>query len=116
MATAEAAIQPTAEELILARPVRSLWSDAWVRLKRNKLAIVGALVIILFTIIALLAPVIAPHSPLKIYPGKAKLPPAWVEKAITGKAGDPNFLLGTDSIGRDMLSRVIYGAPRCSLA
>jgi len=100
----------TAEEQILARPVRSLWSDAMVRLRRNKLAIVGFVVIGAFAFIAIFAAQLAPHSPLAIYPGKSQLPPAWVTRGANGLAGEKEFLLGTDSIGRDILSRVIYGA------
>ncbi len=104
----------TANQAILAqtiaRPPRSLWSDAWHRLLRNKAAVAGAIVIVLFALIAIFAPVIAPHNPLKINSGKGYLPPAWVEKGPTGKVGDSNFLLGTDSLGRDVLSRTIYGA------
>ncbi len=38
------------------------------------------------------------------------MPPAWVKVGPTGKAGEPQFLLGTDTLGRDVLSRTIYGA------
>jgi len=97
-------------ETTITRPPRSLWSDALHRLLKNKAAIGGAVVILLFALVALFAPLIAPHSPIKIYPSARYLPPAWVTEGPTGKAGDPRFLLGTDSIGRDVLSRVIYGA------
>ena len=60
--------------------------------------------------LAIFARFIAPHNPLQINSGKDYLPPAWVEKSQTGKSGDPDFLLGTDTLGRDVLSRVIYGA------
>ncbi len=104
----------TANQAILAqtiaRPPRSLWSDAWHRLLRNKAAVAGSIVIVLFALIAIFAPVIAPHNPLKINSGKGYLPPAWVERGPTGKVGEPAFLLGTDSLGRDVLSRTIYGA------
>jgi oligopeptide transport system permease protein len=96
--------------LVLSRPPRSLWRDAWVRFTKNKMAVIAALVLVIFAIIAIFAPLIAPHDPLKIYDGKGYLPPAWEEKGPTGKAGDPQYLLGTDSLGRDVLSRVIYGA------
>jgi oligopeptide transport system permease protein len=96
--------------MVLSRPSRSLWADAWSRLIRNKAAVVGMVVIVLFTVVALFAPLLAPHDPLKIYDGKAFTPPVWVERSVTGKTGDTRFLLGTDSIGRDLLSRIIYGA------
>jgi oligopeptide transport system permease protein len=47
---------------------------------------------------------------LQIHDGKGYLPPAWVEEGINGKAGEAEFVLGTDTIGRDVLSRLIYGA------
>src|SRR5258708_19140192 len=62
-------------------------------------ALVGALMVV-----ALLAPLIAPHDPLEQDLMSAQLPPAWV----TGR--DPAYLLGTDSLGRCVLSRLIYSA------
>jgi oligopeptide transport system permease protein len=94
----------------LERPPRSLWRDAWSRLIRNKAAVLGAFIILMFAFIAIFAPVLAPHNPLEINSGKGFLPPVWVERSATGKAGDPSFILGTDNLGRDVLSRVIYGA------
>ncbi len=97
-------------EQLLSRPPRSFWRDGWARLLRNKAALAGAITIILFVIIAIFAPLLAPHNPLELNSGKGFLPPAWVTRSATGKAGDPAFLLGTDNLGRDVLSRVIYGA------
>lgn len=95
---------------ILSQPSRSLWADAWQRLLRNKAAVVGMIVIALFILVAAFAPALAPHNPLQINSGLGFLPPAWVKESATGKAGDPRFLLGTDTIGRDVLSRVLYGS------
>ena len=92
------------------RPSRSLWYDAWVRLLRNKAAVGGAVVILLFIGTAIFAPQIAPHNPLELNSGKGFLPPVWVERSATNKTGVAEFLLGTDSLGRDVLSRIIYGA------
>jgi oligopeptide transport system permease protein len=88
---------------------RSLWMDGLYRLMRNKAAIIGLVIIVLFFLMAIFAEQIVPHSPLKINSGLKFLPPAWVPD-MNGKAGDPRFLLGTDTIGRDVLSRTIYGA------
>jgi len=92
------------------RPSRSLMGDAWQRLLRNKAAVAGMLIIVFFAVLAIFAPLIAPHNPLQLHSGQGFLPPAWVETSNTGKSGVPDFLLGTDTLGRDVLSRVIYGA------
>lgn len=89
---------------------RSLWQDAWARLVRNKAAVIGMIVIAVVTVVALLASVIAPHNPLELNSGKGFLPPAWMETGPNGKASDPAFPLGTDTLGRDVLSRTLYGA------
>jgi peptide/nickel transport system permease protein len=52
----------------------------------------------------LFAPVLAPHQPRTGNVIDSKLPPAW------SSTGDPRFLLGTDELGRDILSRVLFGA------
>lgn len=110
--TSNAALQAKAiaATLEVKGPSRSLMMDAWYRLIRNKGAVIGGIVIILFFLVAAFAPLIAPHNPLEMNSGKDYLPPAWVEKAQNGKSGNPNYLLGTDTLGRDVLSRVIYGA------
>jgi oligopeptide transport system permease protein len=89
---------------------RSLFSDAWYRLRRNKASMVSLVVIILFFAVALFANVISPESPLKLHSGKGMLPPVWYTIGPTGDAPDPEFVLGTDTLGRDVLSRVLYGA------
>lgn len=86
---------------------RSLGAEAWSRLIKNKAAVAGMIVILLFTFISIFAPVFAPHNPLEIFPAKSYLPPPWYESDL--KDGDPRFFFGTDSIGRDVLSRLIYG-------
>lgn len=92
------------------RQPRSLWADAWRRLIRNKAAVLGMFIIIFFFVVGMMASVLAPHNPLQINDGKGFLPPSWVEFSTTGKTGDPQFLLGTDTIGRDVFSRLLYGA------
>jgi oligopeptide transport system permease protein len=91
-------------------PSRSLMMDAWYRLMRNKAAVVGMIIIALFFLVATFANVIAPRNPLEMNSGKDYLPPIFVEKSAANKTPDPGFLLGTDTLGRDTLSRVIYGA------
>jgi oligopeptide transport system permease protein len=91
------------------RPSRSLGQEAWSRLIRNKASVVGMCIIALFIILAAFASVIAPEDPLHINDGMRFLPPPFY-KGSTNTQPDPRFLLGTDSLGRDVLSRVIYGS------
>jgi ABC-type dipeptide/oligopeptide/nickel transport system permease subunit len=69
----------------------------------------GAIVFAALTVMALLAPLVAPHDPLQQNLRAAKTPPVWSD------GGSWTYLLGTDTLGRDVLSRIIYGA-RVSLA
>ncbi len=96
-------------ELDIFRPSRSLGAEAWSRLIRNKAAVTGLIIITIFTFIAIFASVIAPENPLQINAGKRFLPPPFF-KGSTNIKSESQFLLGTDSLGRDVLSRVIYGA------
>ncbi len=89
---------------------RSPWHDAWSRLIRNKASVFGMIVIGFFLIITIFADRIAPHSPLQLNSGKDYLPPYWIEKSTSGKIGESDFVLGTDTLGRDVLSRIIYGS------
>jgi ABC-type dipeptide/oligopeptide/nickel transport system permease subunit len=100
----------TAKALDLSRPSQSLWADALHRLARNKAAVAGMVIIAFFILIAIFASVLVPHNPLQIHDGQDYLPPVWVKQSPTGKVGNPQFLLGTDTIGRDLLSRVMYGS------
>ena len=97
-------------DLDVYRESRSLGQEAWYRLIRNKAAVLGMFIIGFFVILALFASVIAPENPLKINDGKRFLPPPFYTNGSTKLQPDPKFLLGTDSLGRDVLSRVIYGS------
>jgi ABC-type dipeptide/oligopeptide/nickel transport system permease subunit len=74
--------------------------------------VAGMVIVAIFFLAAILAPVIAPHDPLEIYDGKTFLPPPWAPAWMvsTAKTGEARFFLGTDGIGRDVFSRVLYGA------
>lgn len=100
-----------AELNVLARKQRSLARDALERLVRNKAAMLGLFIILLFGLIALLAPVIAPYEPTRPFDAAGKQNPSLMEPLW----GDPKYVdarypLGTDQIGRDVLSRLIWGA------
>ncbi len=107
------ASQPATSEnvatLDIFRPSRSLGQEAWSRLVRNRAAVLGMIIIAFFLFLAIFASVIAPEDPLQINSGKRYLPPPFYT-GQTNIQGEARFLLGTDSLGRDVLSRVIYGA------
>lgn len=108
MTTPQAA--PThVEKLDIFRPTRSLGREAWSRLIRNKASVIGMIIITFFVFLAAFASVIAPENPLQINSGKRFLPPPFYHGSTNTKA-ESRFLLGTDSLGRDVLSRVIYGS------
>ncbi|HEX9415183.1 MAG TPA: ABC transporter permease [Gaiellaceae bacterium] len=78
-----------------------LWREAWQRLRRNPGAIVGAFFVMSFVVIALFAPVIAPFKP-------DYFPSTLPSSCCPGPSAQ--HLLGVDVVGRDTLSRVMYGA------
>ena len=78
--------------------------EFWYYFSVNKGAVIGLFVFIALVFVAIFAPVLAPYDPNLPFAGLFKKPPFWAEGA------DPRFLLGTDEIGRDMLSRLIFGA------
>ncbi|PIE55205.1 MAG: peptide ABC transporter permease [Dethiosulfovibrio peptidovorans] len=81
----------------------SLWYEAWVRFRRNRLAMLGLIMVLALAVIAILAPQIAPYDPFKQL--------IWTE-GKAAKLASPSMahFMGTDLYGRDILSRVIYGA------
>jgi ABC-type dipeptide/oligopeptide/nickel transport system permease subunit len=91
-------------ELALERPVQrpSRWIAA-LRRGGPKLWI-GATLVGVLVLAASLAPLIAPHNPIEQDLMSAQLPPAWAD------GGEPAYLFGTDSLGRCVLSRLIYSA------
>jgi oligopeptide transport system permease protein len=91
------------------RRVRSLWGDAWRRLTRNKAAVSGMGIILFFVLVAIFAPQLAPYSPIEQTPNNSLRQPAWVKTSSPATSGVPQHLLGTDAIGRDILSQLIYG-------
>ncbi|MRS11637.1 MAG: ABC transporter permease [Actinobacteria bacterium] len=88
------------------RPSRTLWGDAWTRLKKNKLAIIGLAWVIVVVILTLSADLWVPRY---------FADPTSTEFGSLIKPTFPDHPFGTDRIGRDVFSRVVYGA-RVSLA
>lgn len=76
---------------------RSLWGDAVVRLSRNPGAVLGAVILIVLILAAILAPVVTRYDPVAITPGERLKPPSL-----------ENWF-GTDAFGRDIFTRVVYG-------
>jgi len=87
----------TKMETIEYRP-SSLWLDSWKRLRKQKTALVGIGIIVVFVLVGILAPSIAPER--------------WDGQNLSQSLQPPSqdHLLGTDALGRDILSRLIYGA------
>lgn len=77
--------------------------EFWFFFRQNKGALLGLGIISIFTFVALFAPLISPHDPSEIFQNALRLPPSFL-------GGDSRFLFGTDDVGRDLFSRLIYGA------
>jgi dipeptide transport system permease protein len=83
--------------------------EFWISFSANRGAVIGMGTVIFLLLLALFAPLIAPHSPDLTDSAVFLKPPAWQQ------GGSIHYLLGTDAIGRDILSRLIYGS-RLSLS
>ena len=98
-------------DVAIASPVRAEEAYAppgpllsfWRAFRENRGAVVGLSVIGAIVLVAIFAPLIAPYSPIEQFRGHVKQPPVFVA------GGSWAYLLGTDDVGRDMLSRIIYG-------
>lgn len=76
----------------------------WRSFRENRGAVLGLIVVSIVILVAIFANFLAPHDPFEQYRGFTKLPPVWAE------GGSWTYPLGTDAVGRDMLSRLMYGA------
>ena len=85
------------------------WREFWTAFSANRGAVIGLATIVVLLLVALFAPWIAPHAPNETNSAVFLLPPAWQQ------GGSASYLLGTDAIGRDILSRLMHGA-RLSLS
>jgi oligopeptide transport system permease protein len=94
---------PVITDIAQAEQGTSLWRDAWLRLRRNRLAVFGLTVLTFFVIVALLTPWIAPYG--------------YAQQQLSIGATPPSAAhwLGTDIYGRDLLTQIMYGG-RISLA
>ena len=91
----------TAEEILEPTPMTKLRR----RVFRNHSFLIGAVILIFIILIALLAPLFSPHDPYDQDLARRLMNPFWHDKKINDL-----YLLGTDKVGRDYLSRLIYGA------
>lgn len=81
-------------------PLRRFWAS----FSENRGAVLGLLVLAGVVLIAIFADLLAPHGPLEQFRDSVRMPPVWAE------GGSWRFILGTDGLGRDTLSRLMYGA------
>ena len=82
-------------------------SDLWFSFTRSPVIVASACVTLLYLIVTIFAPLIAPHDPFDLASIDlldASLPPVWMDD------GELRFILGTDDQGRDILSTIIYGS------
>ena len=90
-------------EAVVERPMHPAL-EIWHHFSKNLGAVIGLFTIVFIVLVAIFADLIAPHSPIEQFRDAFLAPPFWVE------GGTTKFLLGTDDVGRDILSRLIYGA------
>jgi len=81
-------------------PLLDQLSQLW----RNKTAVAGLIIVVCFVLAAFFAPVLSPHDPVEISLYDQIKPPVWAD------GGTRKNILGTDDLGRDILSRIIYGS------
>src|SRR5215218_10255746 len=96
MATTIATAAPTAREIN--HQGRGFWREAWTRLRRNQAAMAGLVIVIIFATLAILAPIIAPYH--------------YADGDLLASSQGPSseHWMGTDELGRDIFSRLLYGA------
>jgi dipeptide transport system permease protein len=90
-------------ERIAPAPEASAWREFWQAYSQSRGALIGLALVIALILLAVFADVVSPHPPNEQYREFTLAPPAWHE------GGTANFILGTDPVGRDMLSRLIHG-------
>ncbi len=82
----------------------SAFRNFWSSFGEGKGAVLGLAIVAFVALLAIFAPLVAPHSPIEQFRDAVKAPPVWQD------GGSWRYVLGTDGVGRDMLSRLIYGA------
>ncbi len=87
----------TASDIAVFEKGTSLWHDAWIRLRKNKLAVIGGFILLVVTLLCVLAPLVSPYG--------------YEQQNLVLGAAAPSMQhwLGTDVFGRDLLTRILYG-------
>ncbi len=102
------AVRPESLSALMADPLgdergTSLWQGAFIRLRRNPSAIIGAVIVLAFIAVAIAAPLIAPYEPARSQ---------WIDQvtpsSVPGRS--PEHLLGLDPFGSDLFTQLVYGA------
>ncbi|RME57469.1 MAG: ABC transporter permease, partial [Caldilineae bacterium] len=93
------ATRPQVAQIIEDPGHRSEWEQAWRRFSANRMAIVGLIIVLLLVLMAVFAPYIAPYDPIND-----------IFRGMRGVGPSPEHPFGYDHLGRDLLSRVIFGA------
>jgi dipeptide transport system permease protein len=95
-------VSSTTESAGIAPPTP--FADFWSSFSENRGAVAGLIVLALIVFAALFADFVTPYSPIEQFRDAFKAPPVWED------GGSWRFVLGTDALGRDMLSRLVHGA------
>lgn len=88
------------EEMPVFRPGTTCWREIWCRLRNHKGALVGLIIIVLILIMALLGPLLTPYAPDSQH----------LAEGFTNRPPDAQHWFGTDALGRDIFTRLCYGA------
>jgi len=98
------------EKAVASTPLEVSYSSLiWRRLRRDRVAMFGAVLVGLLIIIALFAPLLAPHDPSEQFRDGLTADGQPISSTLL-KGGETNFPLGTDANGRELLSRILYGS------
>ena len=97
-------ISPTTSAATQVPKRKSALAEFWHYFRENRGAVIGLVFFVIICLVAIFADFLAPHSPIQQYRDALLTPPVWQD------GGEWRFLLGTDAIGRDILSRLIYGS------
>lgn len=86
---------------------RGVWEEMWRNFRKNKLSVIGGMIVVIYLVIAVFAPLLSPSDPVKQYnaPDGMRNPLPVMSRSAEGHL----FLLGSDKFGRDILARSIYG-------